>query len=186
MLYSFTSFSTCARVACAGAQTIIGIPQALAYSNMVRSSSGFFRSMLPPLRIFKPGVFEILAPLRPFLGRRFVADVKLFDADVLDIELLDDLDGLRARKLAQGIVATPSLMSSALAAAATEESDGSASAAELARKPRRDVLVVIRPLCETGLGMSEVLMIPGPRNYRWRSNRFAMIVGPGVRRAYLR
>src|ERR1035438_2570083 len=68
MLYSLTSVSTAFMFSCVGAQTIIGRPAALAYSNCLRRSSTvtpFVISTLPPEVTTRPAASNPAPPPVP-------------------------------------------------------------------------------------------------------------------------
>ena len=64
MLYSLTNFSIFERFECVGAQTIMGMPVVLAYSNLflMSSISSVGKLTFPPLMILRPAFSNSLRP----------------------------------------------------------------------------------------------------------------------------
>src|ERR1017187_9685822 len=127
MLYSLTSVSTALIFSCVGAQTIIGRPAALAYSNCLRRSSTvtpFVISTLPPEVTTRPAASNSARPALVssggvargparlfFLGGRADLEVNVLDADVLHLHLLEHLDGGGPVEVAQRVGGDPQLHS---------------------------------------------------------------------------
>ena len=105
MSYSLTNFSIFGKVACVGAQTMIGIPASFAYSNLRRMSwsSSLEKETLPPPSMMNPASSRFLSRGFDLIWRGIERQMKFFDVDVGDEHAPEHRDGLLAREFAQGI-----------------------------------------------------------------------------------